>query len=727
MSWKGFQKSVTRAPQQFRQRFNVGENTKDAVYVDAERRFAELEKETKRLHDESQKYFDAINGMLNHQKEFSKAIAEIYKPISGRMSDPDSYIAEGNPEGIRACEEYEEIIKELQTSLQPELEMIETRVIRPADELLEIIKVIQKTATKRDHKQLDYDRHRASLKKIQDKKEKTLKDEKALYKAENDVEQSTQEFDYYNNLLKDDLPKLFRLEREFIGPLFQSFYYMQLNVFYTLHEKMQSIDVGYFDLQADVEAAFEKKRGDAQERTEALAIVHFKATGGRKPGQKFTPSSKLSLDSKSSGPTRRSTMDSTENPPPPYSANALSPTTSSSALDASGAGVGRANSTGGAWGMAAKAKGAAPPPPKPKPSRLSGAPAAETVTALYDYEAQAEGDLSFTAGDTIEIIERSSNENEWWTGRVGMKSGQFPELVNIHSAFHQGQFSKVLSDYSPATFSTPNQLPARVLQLRARLALGEYDGVISEVKGDSTPDLEAIKVLAEFLKDPENGVSAAQAGEQLAEKAGDNLTVQICCSTVFAAQENYEQALALLAKHQGTLDAVALIVQIHLLQNRTDLAVKEARNARNFAQDSLLVNLAESWVGMREGGERYQQAFYVFEELAQAPATTSTRSLVGQITAEIHLGRLPEAEAALQQALENIAANEADSKRGAEDAEVLANAVVLNTILGKSKEAQDSREKLEKLNAEHVLLKELNGKREAFEAARAKYAPQFEP
>ena len=364
--------------------------------------------------------------MLTHQIEFSKSVAEIYKPISGRMSDPDSYVVDGNPEGIRACEEYEEIVKELQTSLQPELEMIETRVIRPADELLEIIKVIQKTATKRDHKQLDFDRHRASLQKIQDKKEKTLKDEKALYKAENDVEQSTQEFDYYNNLLKEDLPKLFRLERDFIGPLFQSFYYMQLNVFYTLYEKMQSIDIGYFDLQSDVEAAFAKKQGNAQEQLEALGIARFKSTAGRKPGSKSSLGSKLSLDSKTSTPTRRSTMDSTDNPPPPYSANAIPPQASSSGLDASGAGVGRANSTGSAWGMAAKSKGTAPPPPKPKPSRLSGVPAAETVTALYDYEAQADGDLSFTAGDTIEIIERSPNENEWWTGRVGTKSGQFP-------------------------------------------------------------------------------------------------------------------------------------------------------------------------------------------------------------------------------------------------------------------------------------------------------------
>jgi hypothetical protein len=33
-----------------------GEITKDAIYIDAERRFEELEKETKRLHDESKKY-----------------------------------------------------------------------------------------------------------------------------------------------------------------------------------------------------------------------------------------------------------------------------------------------------------------------------------------------------------------------------------------------------------------------------------------------------------------------------------------------------------------------------------------------------------------------------------------------------------------------------------------------------------------------------------------------
>lgn len=408
MSWKGLTKSVTRAPQTLKQKFNIGEITKDPVYLDAERRFEELEKETKKLHDDSKKYFDAINGMLSHQFEFSRAIQEIYKPISGRMSDPDSFHDEGNQAGIQACEEYEAIVKELQTTLEPELDMIEARVIRPADELLEIIKAVRKIAVKRDHKQLDYDRHRATLKKLQDKKDKTLKDEKATYRAEADVEQATQEFNYYNDLLKDELPKLFRLEREFIKPLFQSFYYMQLNIFYTLHERMQRLDIGYFDLTLDIEAAFEKKRGDVQAQAEALSITKFKTTGGRKPGQKFVPPKALEAKSEAAS-ARRSTLDSTDTPPPPYSPGP--------------AGTPPLSAT--SWGSAAKSK-PAPPPPKPKPSRLSGAPPVETVTALYDYEAQAEGDLSFTTGDVIEIITRTQNVNEWWTGKCNGRSGQFP-------------------------------------------------------------------------------------------------------------------------------------------------------------------------------------------------------------------------------------------------------------------------------------------------------------
>ncbi|KAL2023168.1 hypothetical protein VTK56DRAFT_3774 [Thermocarpiscus australiensis] len=461
MSFRGFQKGIARAPQQIKAKFNIGEHTKDPVYIDAERRFQELETETKRLHDESKKYFDAIHNMLQHQIEFSKAMTEIYKPISGRMSDPETLKVQGNPEGIRACEEYEAVVKDLQETLAPELEMIESRVIRPANELLDVIKVIRKTATKREHKKLDYDRHRATLKKLQEKKDKTAKDEKAMWKAENDVEQSTQEFNYFNDLLKEELPRLFALEREFIQPLFQSFYYMQLNIFYTLHERMQRVDIGYFDLTLDVEEAFHQKRGDIQERAESLSIVKFKTTGmkrppkyggprpaieGPKPAGLLTAAAPTSPSTFSSAATtatatapptkspaavssslrptwRPPQADGADTAPPPYSPSPLSPPLGS---------PGAQSLTTAAAAAAAAAAKSKPPPPKPKPSRLSGAaaaakpPAVETVTALYDYAAQAEGDLSFRAGDVIEVVARTASENEWWTGRLNGKQGQFP-------------------------------------------------------------------------------------------------------------------------------------------------------------------------------------------------------------------------------------------------------------------------------------------------------------
>ncbi|KAK0283542.1 BAR adaptor protein Hob1 [Friedmanniomyces endolithicus] len=219
---------------------------------------------------------------------------------------------------------------------------------------------------------------------------------------------------------------------------------MQLNVFYTLHEKMQSIDIGYFNLTKGIEEAFEEKRGDTQAQTEALGMTKFKTTGGpRRPLSKFT-TGRLAIENgrvgstssaaSTSPSTRRLTMDGYDNPPPPYSTE----TKPSSALVASSAygtsDINRSSSTGSSWTSAAKSKAAPPPPPtKPKPGALRVS-SAETVTALYDYEAQAEGDLSFSAGEVVEIVTRTGNENEWWVGKIGGRRGQFPgNYVQLNS------------------------------------------------------------------------------------------------------------------------------------------------------------------------------------------------------------------------------------------------------------------------------------------------------
>jgi amphiphysin len=80
---------------------------------------------------------------------------------------------------------------------------------------------------------------------------------------------------------------------------------------------------------------------------------------------------------------------------------------------------------GTAAASAAAAKRAPPPPPplKPKPQ---AAPAVHYVVALYDFDAQADGDLSFKTGDRIEIVEKTESAEDWWTGRLNGQQGVFP-------------------------------------------------------------------------------------------------------------------------------------------------------------------------------------------------------------------------------------------------------------------------------------------------------------
>lgn len=201
------------------------------------------------------------------------------------------------------------------------------------------------------------------------------------------------------------------------------------------------------------------------------------------------------------------------------------------------------------------------------------------------------------------------------------------ELINIHAAFHQYQYQSVLDDFDPESFSAENHLAARVLQLRSRVALGQAQGVLDEVGGDQEgkPELAAVVALALLslgsVDDAVQGVEGLLADG--GDAAGENAVVQVLGGTVLAAAGKTDEALALLGRHQGSreflkfciglcilwdyanlsiflVDAVALIVQIHLQQNRNDLALKEVASARRWAQDSILVNLAESWVGLRQ-------------------------------------------------------------------------------------------------------------------------------
>lgn len=115
-------------------------------------------------------------------------------------------------------------------------------------------------------------------------------------------------------------------------------------------------------------------------------------------------------------------------------------------------------------------------------------------------------------------------------------------------------------DFDTAGLSPENTIPARVLKLRAHIALGQTEEVLADVKGEEdVPDLAAVKALAQHAAGDEE--AALELAEQLASTSADNSTVQVLAAIVLQAQGKTEEALALLAQHQGNLDAYVLTMR----------------------------------------------------------------------------------------------------------------------------------------------------------------------
>lgn len=63
------------------------------------------------------------------------------------------------------------------------------------------------------------------------------------------------------------------------------------------------------------------------------------------------------------------------------------------------------------------------PKPKftPKPT-----PGKDQAVALFTFDADQPGDLAFKKGEVITITKRTENESDWWTGKIGERTGIFP-------------------------------------------------------------------------------------------------------------------------------------------------------------------------------------------------------------------------------------------------------------------------------------------------------------
>ncbi|EIW65276.1 BAR-domain-containing protein [Trametes versicolor FP-101664 SS1] len=415
---KGIQKAFARTPHMLSSKVGMSKKSNDPEFDDYSRRFESIEKATEKLLKDSKAYTEAVTNLFTNGADFATHFSTIFHPLGSEYAleskHPDAEHTIGNVDGYVAA------IEELKASVVPELELIDSRIVGPIKEFQGILKTIRKSITKREHKLVDYDRFNTSLTKLRDKKEKTLNDEKNLFKLEQDFEIASTEYDYINTAMKTELPRFLVQATQFIDPLFHSFYYMQLNIFYLMLEKLNGFAEGKFEVSvpaAQIASDYEAQRSDALERIEALNISKRLISTARmvqsqRQGSGLGPPSSLGRSTSTSTTGSRSPSSSSftkKAPPPPPSSSAAPPPPYSPPAPSAGI------------SLAGKKAPPPPPPLKPKPK-----PAVQYVVALYDFEAQADGDLEFKAGDRIEVVERTDSVEDWWTGRLGGRTGVFP-------------------------------------------------------------------------------------------------------------------------------------------------------------------------------------------------------------------------------------------------------------------------------------------------------------
>ncbi|PWN49557.1 BAR-domain-containing protein [Violaceomyces palustris] len=420
---KGLTKAIKRTPHLMTSKVGLASKSSDPQFDQLQNRFASLEKHAEKLLKDSATFRDSVKNMLLSGSNFGRSFEALFHPLGNEYD-----LERKHPNAATTLlniSAYQTHMEELKETLTPEIELIDSRVVGPANDFMAILKAIRKNITKRDHKLVDYDRHNNSYTKLKEKKEKTLKDEQNLFKVEQDYETAAADYEYYNNALKEELPKFFDLAARFMTPLFHSFYYMQLNVFYLTLERLQSFTEGKYDLSnnsiANVEQSYADQLTDAAERLEALTIRKGAPPSARILAQNRQTSMSSSgsvgrAGGLSSGaPSRTGTLNRSSTITSSY--RTASPTSAEPAAPP-------AYTTATTTTNVAKGKRPPPPPPtKPKPGAI---PPKSYVVALYDYTATAEGDLSFKAGDRIEVVERTASTEDWWTGTINGLKGVFP-------------------------------------------------------------------------------------------------------------------------------------------------------------------------------------------------------------------------------------------------------------------------------------------------------------
>ncbi|KAH7962936.1 hypothetical protein HPB52_018801 [Rhipicephalus sanguineus] len=299
-------------------------------------------------------------------------------------------------------------------------------------------------------------------------------------------------------------------------------------------------------------------------------------------------------------------------------------------------------------------------------------------------------------------------------------------LFDIRNAFYIGNYQYCITEAQKGKNVSPeHKLEKDVFLYRAYIVQRKYGVVLDEIRSMAPDELQCIRMLADYLSG--DMARKDQVVKQLDQKLSKSLDVNnvilpVVAATIYYHEQNYEAALRVL--HQNdSLECAALTLQCYLKLDRLDLARKELKRMQEKDDDATLTQLAQAWVNLYLGGEKLQEAFYIYQELAEKNTATPLL-LNGQATAYIAQGKYEEAEALLQEAIEKARIVCKCCLQDSNHVETLINLVVLSQHLGKSPEVTSRLlSQLRDTNNSHPFVKEYQNKEQEFDRLARQYAP----
>ncbi|XP_039254718.1 coatomer subunit epsilon-like [Styela clava] len=295
------------------------------------------------------------------------------------------------------------------------------------------------------------------------------------------------------------------------------------------------------------------------------------------------------------------------------------------------------------------------------------------------------------------------------------QQSEVDELFDVKNAFYLGLYQQCINEAQKAKVSSQVKKNERdVFMYRAYIAQKKFGVVLDEISSLGSSELQAVKLLAQYLADSSN---KDQVLKEVENKLSGNIDIEntvlpLIAASIYSHEENFDSALRILHSAES-LECSALSIQIYIAINRLDLAKKELKRMQETDEDSTLTQLAQAWFNISVGGEKLQDAYYIFQEMADKNQS-STLLLNGQAVCFIAQGKWDEAEGVLQQAMD----------KDSNCAETLINMIVLSQQIGKPPEVTNRYlSQLKDSHGKHKFVKDFNTKENDFDRLAMQYAP----